>query len=176
MSSRRLIYGLVAVLFLAAAVGVLVSPASSGAGAPASPSQLAAARFAIVVDGQELAVFSELAGLTSGYETEELDVDQKETILDLPRKHRPPAVTLKRGLTTSLELWDWHDEAIRNGSRAWKDAELVMYDYEGKPVARFTMLNAWPSKLEVDTLSAGGQEVAMETVTIVCERLQRVAP
>jgi phage tail-like protein len=175
MSSRRVIYGLVAIsLLVAASIGLIASPISSGAGAVSSD-PITAARFAIVVNGQQLAAFSELQALTSGYETEDIDVDQKETILTVPSKHRPPSIILKRGLTSDRALWDWHADAIQNGSRAWRDAELVMYDYEGRPVARFNMINAWPSKLEVDTLSSGGQAVAMETLTLVCERIERVS-
>jgi phage tail-like protein len=174
MSSRRLIYGLVPVCLLVAALVGLASLISSGAEAAASTDPPPAARFSIVVNGEEIASFSELAGIASGYETEYLSVDQKETVLTVPARHTPPSVTLKRGLTSDVALWDWHADAIQNGSRAWKDAGLVMYDVEGRPVARFHLLNAWPSKLEVGELSAGGQEVAMETVTIVCERLQRV--
>jgi hypothetical protein len=61
MSSRRWIYGLVALLLLiAAAVAVIAAPASPGARAPAASSQLGAARFALVVEGRELAVFGDL--------------------------------------------------------------------------------------------------------------------
>jgi phage tail-like protein len=177
MSSRRLIYGLVAVLLLVVAtVAAIAAPASSNARAPASSSQTGAARFALVVGGREVAVFSDLVGLTAGYDAEELEVDQKETILDLPRTHTPPTVVLRRGMTSNRDLWDWHNDALQNGSRAWRDAELVMFDYDGTPVARWRMVNAWPSKLEINTLSAGGQEVAMETVTIVHEHMERVAP
>src|SRR5262245_33292227 len=129
MSSRRVVYTLVACSLLAAAsIGLIASPISSGAG---PPDPLPIARFAILVEGQQIAAFSELAALTAGYETEDIDVDQKETLLTLPAKHRPSTVVLKRGLTSDLTLWDWHEDAIQNGFRASKDAELVMYDVEG---------------------------------------------
>jgi hypothetical protein len=35
---------------------------------------------------------------------------------------------------------------------------------------------AWPSKLEIGALKAGSSEVLWETVTLVCEMIQRVAP
>jgi hypothetical protein len=38
------------------------------------------------------------------------------------------------------------------------------------------MEHAWPAKIEIGALKAGASEVLMETVTIVCESLQRVAP
>ena len=47
---------------------------------------------------------------------------------------------------------------------------------DGTPVARYHLEMAWPSKLEVGGLKAGASEVLMETVTLVCEHIQRVAP
>ena len=51
-----------------------------------------------------------------------------------------------------------------------------MYNFDGAPVARYHLENAWPSKLEIGSLKAGASEVLMETVTLVCEQIQRVAP
>ena len=59
---------------------------------------------------------------------------------------------------------------------ARKSCSLVMFDADGKPVARYHLENAWPCKIELGALKAGASEVLMETVTIVCEHIQRVAP
>jgi phage tail-like protein len=50
-----------------------------------------------------------------------------------------------------------------------------MYQADGKPVARYHLEMAWPSKIEIGALKAGASEVLMETVTIVAEHIQRVA-
>ena len=177
MSSRRWIYGLVALLLLiGAAVAVIAAPASSGARAPGS-SQVGAARFALVVEGRELAIFGDLVGLSSGFETSQLEltVGGSAPKLNLPGKRTPPTVVLKRGMTSEMELWDWHDDAIENGSRAWKDATIVMFDYDGSPVASWSLTNAWPSKVEIETLArGGGQNIPFEKVTLVSERLVRM--
>jgi phage tail-like protein len=177
MSSRRLIYAFGAVLLLVAtAVAVVAAPASSGARAPTSSSQVGVSRFVLVVDGRDVAAFSELVGLASGFETSqlELSVGGSTPKLNLPGKRTPPTVTLKRGMTRDIELWDWHDDAIHDVSGARKSASLVMYDYEGRPLAKWTMVNAWPSKIEIESLAAGGgQNFPIEKVTIVSERLVR---
>jgi hypothetical protein len=51
-----------------------------------------------------------------------------------------------------------------------------MYNTDGKPVARYHLENAWPSKIEVGGLKVGASEVLTESATIVCEHIQRVAP
>jgi phage tail-like protein len=140
---------------------------------------ITAARFSIVIDGYQIASFSELVGIT----TEVVPVDllestDKEVMLKkLPGQKKPPTLTLKRGKNQSMELWLWH-EAVLMGDimAARKSCSLVMYATDGTPVARYHLEMAWPSKLEVGALKAGASEVLMETVTIVCEHIQRVAP
>jgi phage tail-like protein len=107
-----------------------------------------------------------------------LESTEKEVMLKkLPGKKKPPTLTLKRGKNQSMELWLWH-EAVLMGDimAARKSCSLVMYATDGTPVARYHLEMAWPSKLEVGALKAGASEVLMETVTLVCEHIQRVAP
>jgi phage tail-like protein len=156
------------------AVAAIGAATSQGASAPPGGDALTAARFAITIDGVEIAVFSELAGISSGYETSALELSARR--LAVPGKRMPPTVTLKRGLSNGMEVQAWHDQALSDPVAARKSATLVMYDVEGKPVARYHLENAWPSKLEVGALSAGASAVLMETVTLVSESLQRVSP
>ncbi len=140
---------------------------------------MAAARFSIVIDGHEIASFAELAGITT--EVEPVDylqsTDKEATFAKLPAKGKPPTVVLKRGMNSSMELWAWH-EAVRRGDMvaARRNCSLVMYSAEGKPVARYYLDHAWPSKLEIGAVKAGAGAVLTETLTFVCEQMQRVAP
>jgi phage tail-like protein len=167
-------------LFLTLVGGLLLAVAAIGAassmGASVEPGgdALTAARFTITIDGFEIASFAELDGIRSGYETSALELSGSR--LAVPGKRMPPTVTLKRGLTNGMEVQAWHDQAMDDLATARKNATLVMYDFEGKPVARYTLVDAWPSKVEVGALRAGASSVLMETVTIVSEDLNRVAP
>ncbi len=147
---------------------------------PSQPNDaLTAARFSVTIDGYEIASFSELAGITTEVKPVDfLESSDKEVIFKkLPGTRLPPTIVLKRGKNAGMELWAWH-EAVLNGDivAARKSASLVMYNTDGKPVARYHMEHAWPAKIEIGALKAGASEVLMETVTIVCESLQRVAP
>jgi phage tail-like protein len=140
---------------------------------------ITAARFSIVIDGYQISSFSELIGISTEVEPVELlESTEKEVMLKkLPGKKKPPTLTLKRGKNQSMELWLWH-EAVLMGDivAARKSCSLVMYSTDGTPVARYHLEMAWPSKLEVGGLKAGASEVLYETVTLVCEHIQRVAP
>jgi phage tail-like protein len=183
MKSRvLLVVVLGALLGLGAAFGVLTVADESTAASGTSPSgpndALTAARFEISIDGHSLAQFSELAGISSGFDTQELELLTRgsEVQLRVPGKRKPTAVTLRRGMNNSFELQAWHDLALAGDPAARRTASLTMYDTTGDPVARYHLENAWPSKLEIDTLSAGASHVLFETVTIVAERVQRVSP
>jgi phage tail-like protein len=140
---------------------------------------ITAARFSIVIDGYQIASFSELVGITTEVEPVELleSTDKEVMLKKLPGKRKPPTLTLKRGKNQSMELWLWH-EAVLMGDiiAARKSCSLVMYNVDGAPVARYYLENAWPAKLEIGGLKAGASEVLLETVTIVCEHIQRVSP
>jgi phage tail-like protein len=146
---------------------------------PTTQDALTAARFSITIDGYEIASFSELQGITTSVEVVDfVESSDKEIIIKkLPGRKNPPTLVLKRGKNSGMELWSWHEAVLAgNMTAARKSCSLVMYNVEGKPVARYHLEHAWPSKIEIGALKAGASEVLMETVTMVCEHIQRVAP
>jgi phage tail-like protein len=176
--SRRDLLGGAAVVGGAVLAAALVDGATvREASAQVPPGGLAAARFSITADGQEIASFSELTGITTEIETVDMisSGGNQQILKKLPGKRTPPTVTLKRGMTRGLEVQAWHDAALTDAPTARKNATLVMFDVAGQPVARYHLEQAWPSKIEINGLKAGASEVLMETVTIVCDHLQRVA-
>jgi len=77
----------------------------------------------------------------------------------------------------SLELWAWH-EAVRVGTMgaARRSCTLTMFNAEGKPVAKYWLEKAWPTKMDLAGLKAGASEALIETVTSTCEYIKRVTP
>jgi phage tail-like protein len=140
---------------------------------PDSDDVIAPARFSLTIDGVEIASFSELVGIVS-----ESDPDDFAAVLlkKLPGKRKPPTVTLRRGKNKDMGVFAWHEAALDSrASEVRKNAELTMYNTAGEPVARYHLENAWVPKIEIGALKAGSGEVLYETVTLACERLQRVA-
>jgi phage tail-like protein len=173
---RSRILAVVAIALLAAGgVGVWAA-ASEGASAPPGDSPLTAARFELTIDGHSVGIFSELAGISSGVDPIEVGTRRGETTATLPGKRTPPTVTLKRGLTRNLEMSAWHELVLMGDlAAARKQVVLVAYGVTGDPIARYHLENAWPAKLEIGSLQAGSSSVLTETVTLVCDHLQRVS-
>jgi phage tail-like protein len=139
---------------------------------------ISATRFSITIDGYEIASFSELTGITTEVEPAEyVETPTAPAVSKLPGKVKPPTIVLKRGVNGSLEMWSWHEAVLRgNMSAARRSCSLTMYNAEGKPMARYYLEKAWPSKMELAGLKAGASEALMETVTLTCEHIQRVSP
>jgi phage tail-like protein len=152
----------------------------SKGGLPSLPfDSLVAQNFAIEIGGVEIAQFSEVGGLTDEVESiTSLEVDMlgNQVTRIMPGAYKPPTITLKRGACVDKALWDWH-KAILDGKllNARKEGSVVMKDFEGMEVARYNFYGAWVTKIEMSTLKAGSNEVLTESVSIVCEKLERVA-
>ena len=150
--------------------------AGAGVGSGQDYDALTAARFELSIDGHSLAVFSELAGISSAVDVVDyISSTATETILKkLPGKRTPPTVTLKRGMTKNIEMAAWHELVILGDvAAARKTCTLTMYNTKGEPVACYWLTEAWPSKIEIGALKAGASEVLMEKITLVCEFIQR---
>ena len=143
-------------------------PAGSSAG-----DAITVDRYSLSADGVEIAQFSELVGMTS--ESEPTDI-AGSILKKLPGK-QTSAVVLRRALTADLHMSAWHEAALEGPTLvSRKSATVVMFDTAGRPVARFELEYAWPSKIEFGSLKSGTNDVLSETVTFAFKKLRRVAP
>jgi phage tail-like protein len=82
-------------------------------------------------------------------------------------------VTLRYGLTQSRELWDWFMTAVHGKVRR-KNISILMLDSDGvAEVMRWDLFNAWPAAWRGAPLDALSREVAIESLTLVYDSLQR---
>ena len=54
---------------------------------------------------------------------------------------------------------------------ARKSGAIIVFDYEGNPIKRYKMTNAWPKTLEIGSMKAGDTNVLTEKLTITYEEL-----
>jgi phage tail-like protein len=143
---------------------------------PIGEDAIAGYTFKIEIDGQVIAQFKEVSGLSSEVsviEHRENNMTGVGILKKLPGPTKFGDITLKRGKTDNKTIWEWHklvtdgkiDEARKNGS-------IVLYDYSNGEIARYNFVNAWPSKASIGSLQAGGNDVLMEEVTLVHEGVE----
>jgi phage tail-like protein len=129
--------------------------------------------FLVEIDGITQAGFSECTGLLLEVDVVEYrEGGEMSAVRKLPGRAKVGDITLKRGITTSKELHEWV-ESIRNGVANRKNGAIVLLDDARKPVVRWKFVNAFPRKWEGPNLDAKGNDVAIETLTLCCEGLER---
>ena len=98
--------------------------------------------------------------------------DNTDSVRKLARLNRVCQVTLRRGLTADLSLWQWMDNTIQ-GNMTRQNVTIVQLDAAHNPVVRWKLFNAWPCKYIGPTLNAQSSDVAIETLVLCYETLQR---
>ena len=140
--------------------------------------QLASYTFMLEVDGIAEATFRECSGLdseTSVIESKETGSKGQTVIKKLPGALKWGDITLKRGFTDDMKLQEWRNKTVDGKlTDMRKNGSIVIYDYENKEVLRWNFVNGWISKLQGPALNAGGNDVAIEAITIVHEGLTRI--
>lgn len=127
----------------------------------------------------------EIQGVTQGHFTECTGIGVRvhpiryregganQVVRVLPGPVEYADVTLRYGLTSSHELWDWLMSAVK-GRVVRKNVSILLLDSDGSTeVMRWNLINVWPSEWRGTTLDALGREVAIESMTLVFETLER---
>ncbi|MGH6628827.1 MAG: phage tail protein [Burkholderiales bacterium] len=139
---------------------------------------LVSAWFGVEFQGQVKGAFRECTGMGSENEVVEYKASGEkgeQVVKKVPGRMKWNNITLKRGITASMEMWAWRklveqgkvDDARKNGS-------IVMFSTNGDEVARWDFVNAWPSKISGPTANAQNNEVGIEELEIAHEGYSRV--
>ncbi|MSP13083.1 MAG: phage tail protein [Chloroflexi bacterium] len=127
----------------------------------------------------------EIQGVTHGHFTECTNMHIKvhpiryreggtnQVIHVLPGPVEYGDITLRYGLTESTELWDWFMSAVK-GKVDRKNVSILLLDSDGvTETTRWNLINAWPSTWQGSVLDTMNREVAIESLTLVFETLER---
>ena len=130
-------------------------------------------RFLLEIDAVTQAGFSECSGFGSEVQVVEYrEGGDAVTARKLGGMPKYSDITLKWGITDSRELYDWHLDAVK-GEIKRKNGSIIILDDTGQEKVRWNFFNAWPSKYAGPGLNAKGNDVAIDTLTVVCERMER---
>lgn len=130
--------------------------------------------FVLKIQGQDAGYFTEVSGLNVDIETIEYrEGGAGPAVRKLPGRVKYGDVTLKWGLTGSTELTDWLQK-IAQGDVERRDISVVLRKPNGIDEAtRWNLRNAWPCGWRGAALDASSNEVAIETMVITHEGLER---
>jgi phage tail-like protein len=127
----------------------------------------------------------EIGGITEGHFTEVIglgarvapisyrEAGNSQVVHYVPGRVEYSEVTLRYGVTRSRELFEWFKTGIV-GRVQRKNLSIVLFDADGTTeVMRWNLVNAWATEWRGSLLDAHSQEVAIESLTLVCESLDR---
>ncbi|MFB7497235.1 phage tail protein [Streptomyces sp. NPDC056161] len=132
--------------------------------------------FGLEFDSVLIKQITEVSGLKMEQDVIELKqntADGKYAIKKLPGRPKAGEVTVTRGLTedNSFERWI-KDSRFGKMVNARRNGSIIVYDYEGLPIKRYKLINAWPKSLEISTLKAGDTSVLTEKLSITYESVE----
>lgn len=127
--------------------------------------------FRVEIEGINVAGFSEVTGIASEVDVIEYREGGDDITRKLPGLKKFSNVTLKRGMTASRDLYNWH-RALLQGTLVRRSVVIVLLDDERSEVARWQLRDAFPQKYEGPRLNAKTSEVAIETLVLCCERIE----
>lgn len=134
----------------------------------------AAYLFRIELDGLLVAGFTEVSGLEAETNVEEYwEGGLNGYVHHFPSATRYPRLVLKRGITSSNELWEWY-ESVMTGSLKRKDGSVILNDYDGVEIWRWNFFEAYPVKWIGPELSSSSGQIAFEALEIVHNGLKKV--
>jgi phage tail-like protein len=126
--------------------------------------------FLVEIDGVTSAGFQECGGL----DTQTASIDYREGgdgrhVRKLAGLHSFSNISLKRGITDSLDLWNWY----QGNDRDRRTGAIILLDEQGVEKQRWNFSKAWVTKWTGPAFNATGNSIAIESLEIAHEELTR---
>jgi phage tail-like protein len=133
--------------------------------------------FLVEIDGIARAAFHECSGLDSSIDIIEHREGGTITPTKLPGAVKYSNIVLKRGVTDDVQLYDWHRQwATGDPAAKRQSGAIVLLDRRGDESVRWNFREAWPAKWNGPDFTAEGNDVAIETLELAHEGIERAKP
>lgn len=102
--------------------------------------------------------------------------NEPPTVRKIPGLIKYGNVSLKWGVTDSMDLYNWRKQVEQGKMKdARRNVAIIIMDEEGNNKARWEFKEAWPTKYDAPDLNATGADIAIETLEIAHEGMERTA-
>ena len=129
--------------------------------------------FRIEIDGIQQAGFQEVSGLDSSSDSQDYrEGTDPNHVRKLSGLNKYSAITLKRGITDSDELWKWR-ETVVDGKTERRNGSIVLLSESGQEKLRWNFFNAWPSKWTGPSFNSTSSAIAVETLELTHEEVRK---
>jgi phage tail-like protein len=135
-------------------------------------------RFRVEIDNIQIAAFSEATTPDSSNDVieyrEGTDPARLRKVAGLTKFGN---ITLKRGMTDSMELYNWRkiiEDHGTNNAQSRRSISLILVDDSNQEKARWNVFEAWPIKYDATDFNAKSSEILLETLELAHEGFTRV--
>lgn len=139
-------------------------------------------RYSVEMDGITRGGFSEVSGFDLSVDVVEYREgdDLRNTPRKLPGLTKYGNITFKWGIVGDMDFLDWiftvaPSDQSPPTSIERKNITITLIDDAGATGPSWTIINAWPVKYSIPDLNALGSEIAVESIEICHEGLNRTS-
>jgi phage tail-like protein len=128
--------------------------------------------FRIEIEGVTQGAFLACDGLEATVDV--IDFADGDNIMShkRPGRTRYANIVLRRGLTTSDELWNWF-RAVADGRIERKAGSIIVCGDDGSEVFRYNFFEGWPCRWKSLQLDATARATLVEELEIAVEKIER---
>ncbi|WP_432194834.1 phage tail protein [Streptomyces sp. bgisy027] len=129
--------------------------------------------FSVELDGMTRAGFRECSGLDSSQNPAEYreGTDANLAPRKIPGLNSYSDITLSRGVTNDSKLWEWRQRVMK-GNVERHNVSVTLLDQQGNPKVTWNLFECWPKSWSGPSLNATSDEIAVEQLTLACERIE----
>lgn len=130
--------------------------------------------YEVKIDGINVAGFSEVSSTDITIDP----IEYREGNMKAKTAGKQPGivkygnVTLKWGMTESMDLYNWAQE-VAEGKIERKTITITLCDDVQAAVASWELIGAWPTKYTAADMNATSNEIAIESMEFVTEGMKR---
>jgi phage tail-like protein len=132
-------------------------------------------QFKVEIDGITQARFQEVGGVDATTDVIEYrEGGDNLGTRKLPGQTKHSNLSLKRGFTDDAQLWTWYEDVMTGRTeKIRKNISVIQLNMAGQEVFRWNLFQAFPVKYTVPALNAKGNDLAIESLEIAYERIER---
>ncbi|MBX2796035.1 MAG: phage tail protein [Myxococcales bacterium] len=117
--------------------------------------------------------FKNVSGMASETEVIEFKQGNDLVVRKKPGRTTYGNIVLERGFTASDDLWKWRKN-IEDGVIDRRSGTLTVLDQDGETIVQqYNFYEAWPCKWQVPDHDSDTAGMAIETIELTCEKIER---
>ncbi len=132
--------------------------------------------FEVQVDGEAVAGFSEVSGITMQLDTVQYqEGGVNDHVHSLPGTMAHANLVMQRGMTKDATFWKWVQD-VMSGKVVRKDVVIKLQDgFQGESVWGWEFTDAYPTMWQGPDLISANNRLAIESIELTYERFSTIS-